>query len=268
MSGCLIPVGLGHLDGHVSAADGGAAIPGALVNAENGLGRSYPASSDVSGYYTRTLVVDAYTVTASAYGYLPITVSGVNIVTNTTTTLDFALQAAPTYTVSGTVTELGSGVPLAAELTFSDSPVVVWSDPATGFYQASLPQGAYTMQVRADGHVPQERSIILDQDQTQDFVRPSRPASCWWTATRGCTRCCEGTTPRRWAWWIQAADLWDIASQRIWCKICWATTRLCGLLELRALPPSPGITNRLWPPIWMMAAACCSPARITFTKWT
>jgi PKD repeat protein len=106
MSGCLIPGGIGHLDGHVTAATGGAPIAGASVVAEDVAGHSFPATTDGSGYYTRTLIAGTYTVTASAYGYLPATVSGVDIVTDTVTTRDFALEpivTTPTIVVSPTL---------------------------------------------------------------------------------------------------------------------------------------------------------------------
>jgi len=175
MTGCLIPGGIGALDGHVTAASGGAPIADATVTAEDDAGHTFPATTDSSGYYTRTLLAGTYTVTAEAYGYLPATVGGVVVTTDTVTTQDFALQTAPTYIVSGTVTEQGSGTPLFAEIRFQGSPVVVWTDPATGFYQATLPQGSYTMQVSAYGHRSQERAVVVDHNQTQDFALEPLP---------------------------------------------------------------------------------------------
>jgi len=170
MSDCLIPGGLGYLDGHVTDAAGGAPIEGAQLEITDDLGHTFHATTDPSGYYTRTLVAGTYTVTADAYGYLPSTVSSVVIYTDTVTTVDLALDSAPTYVVSGTVTQQGTGTPLLAEVEFLDTPVTVTTDPATGFYQATLPQGSYTMRASAAGHRPQERPIVVDQDQTQDFA--------------------------------------------------------------------------------------------------
>ncbi len=169
MSGCLIPTGTGALDGHVTAADGGAPIEGAKVVASDGQGHNYPANTDDTGYYTRTLIAGTYDLTASAYSYLPATISGVIITTDTVTTQDFSLLSAPTYLVTGTISESGTGLPLLAEVKFDFSPVTVWSDPATGLYQAELPAGNYTMQVRSDLHRPQQRDIVVDQNQVQDF---------------------------------------------------------------------------------------------------
>jgi hypothetical protein len=175
MTNCLIPSGIGYLDGTVSADDGGQPIEGARVIAENGEGYQYASLTDVSGYYTRTLLADTYTVTASAYGYLPSTVTAVTIVTDTVTTLDFSLVDAPHYTVSGTVTEAGSGIPLYAQIVFEGSPVSTWTEPATGFYSAELPEGEYNMRVSAALHQTETRMIVLDGDRTEDFVLNTLP---------------------------------------------------------------------------------------------
>ena len=175
MSGCVIVGGTGNLDGTVTAADGGAAISGADVQIDDGAGHVFSTQTDASGYYTKTLVAGDYTVTASAYGYLPETVSGVTVVTDTLTTQDFSLLTAPTYTISGMVTEVGSGAPLYAHITFDGSPDETWTDPGTGYYQITLPEGEYTMHVAAELHRPQARPILLDQDQTQDFLLETLP---------------------------------------------------------------------------------------------
>jgi PKD repeat protein len=94
MSGCLIPSDQGYLDGHVTAAINGAPLESATVTADDGLGHTYPSTTNGSGYYTMTLPVDTYTVTVTADGYLPVTVGGVSVISNTVTTQDFALQPA------------------------------------------------------------------------------------------------------------------------------------------------------------------------------
>jgi PKD repeat protein len=175
MSDCLIPSGLGSLDGHVTTSNGMIPIENAVVNAEDGPGHSFSSITNDTGYYSRTLMEGTYTVTASAYSYIPITIGEVPIISGTTTTRDFDLTLAPTYTVSGTVTESGTGVPLSATISFEGSPITVETDPYTGFYQADLPEGSYTMRVNSDLHRPQERSIIVDQDQTQDFTLEPLP---------------------------------------------------------------------------------------------
>jgi PKD repeat protein len=91
-TGCLISPPQGALDGHVTIAGEGTPVVGASVTAENGVGHAYPTTSDPTGYYTLTLPADIYTVTVSADGYLPAEVGGVEVISGTTTTQDFALQ--------------------------------------------------------------------------------------------------------------------------------------------------------------------------------
>jgi hypothetical protein len=174
-SECLIPSELGSLDGHVTASSGGSPIEGATVSSEDSQGRSYPSTTDASGYYTRTLMADTYTVTASSYGYYPTTIGGVEITTDTITTLDFSLITAPVYIVSGTVTESGTGSALLADITIEGSPVTAYTDPHTGFYYAVLPQGEYTMKVHSANHLDKELPVFIESNQTQNFILDPLP---------------------------------------------------------------------------------------------
>ena len=169
MSGCLIPRGLGSLSGEVTSAQTGDPIEAADLHLQGSVGRSFDLQTDPQGFYSSTLVVDTYTVTASAYGYLPEIISGVPVITDTPSILDISLQTAPTFTVSGTVNAVANGAPLLAQVIVGDSPVSAWTDPATGFYQVELPQGAYTFTVQSDYYHYQQRPVIVDQSQSQDF---------------------------------------------------------------------------------------------------
>jgi PKD repeat protein len=170
MSGCLIPSGIGALDGHVTAASGGAPIEGAQVTAQDSAGHAFNMLTDGSGYYTKTLLSDTYTVTAAAYGYEPATVSGVVVTTDTVTTLDIHMTALPEHTVSGYVRDAGTNAPLAATVEFLDAPVPsVTTDPATGFYSIAVAEGTWTMQATAAQHVAQTATVNVSGDVQQDF---------------------------------------------------------------------------------------------------
>lgn len=175
MTSCLVPGGQGYLDGHVTAVAGGDPIAEATITMRSPEGYVFTSLSDGSGYYTRTLSSATYTVTAAAYGFQPVTVPGVVVITDTVTTQDFALTAALTHTVSGTVTAVDTGLPLPATVMFLDTPVSVGTDPGTGHYEATLPEGAYTMRVTAAGYQPEEREVTIDHDQTQDFALQPLP---------------------------------------------------------------------------------------------
>lgn len=94
LTGCLVPGGVGYLDGTVTAQDSGDPIAGATVSMAAASGGMFTAVTDPTGYYTHTLLADTYTVTAQAEGYLPITIPDVVIITDTVTTQDFALPLA------------------------------------------------------------------------------------------------------------------------------------------------------------------------------
>ncbi len=89
MNGCRISTGI--LGGQVTAVEDGAPLEGVSMSADDGQGAVYPAITDASGYYTMTLPIGTYTVTASLDGYLPIS-QITSITAGQITTLDFALQ--------------------------------------------------------------------------------------------------------------------------------------------------------------------------------
>jgi hypothetical protein len=89
--------------------------------------------------------------------------------TNTTSILDFSLQPAQTFIISGTVSEIESGSHLLAQVLIEGESVSTWTDSTSGFYQLELPQGDYTLMVMADHYRYQQVPVTVDQDQTIDF---------------------------------------------------------------------------------------------------
>jgi hypothetical protein len=169
LSGCLIPRGLGEVSGHVSSAPTGEPIEAADLSFKGSLGSTFDFQTGSQGFYSGTLLVDTYTVTASTYGYLTQVVTAVEVLTGTLRVLDFSLQVAPTFTVSGTVSEITTGAPLLAQVIVNDSPVSTWTDPLTGLYEIVLPQGAYTFTILADYYHYQDLRLTVDKPLTQDF---------------------------------------------------------------------------------------------------
>jgi PKD repeat protein len=82
----------GHINGHVYDT-GGSPIEGATVSAAPGLnaGGQIDAITDPTGYYSMTLVVGTYNVTASKAAYASQTVNGVVVQADQTTPQDFNL---------------------------------------------------------------------------------------------------------------------------------------------------------------------------------
>jgi hypothetical protein len=159
--------GLGTLNGTVTNTSA-APIENARVVAEGAI--TFTTYTDASGYYVRSVPSDTYTVTASAFGYYPATVPDVVVTEGVTTTQDFVLELLPTYIISGYVTELGSGMPLLAQVAVLETPLdPVMSDPADGFYAIEVPEGTYTFRASADNHLTAEQVVVVDMNKTVNF---------------------------------------------------------------------------------------------------
>jgi hypothetical protein len=139
------------------------------------IGKPVRTDPDVGDYH-RLLLPDTYTVTASAYCYEDQSAT-VTVVSGTATVQDFPLNPATLWTVAGTVTEEGTGMPLEATIEFLGTPQAAQSEPATGYYSVQVCAGTYTMRVSAPSHRPEEREVTIDGDQTQDFVLETLPCT-------------------------------------------------------------------------------------------
>ncbi len=170
----------GTLNGTVTDANTLAPIAGANIFADGG--SDYNATTNASGAYTLTAAVDTYTVTASAFGYLPNLVTGVVVVSGTITTQDFALTPSPMASVSGVVTDAATGWPLYSEISITGVPGTLWTDPVTGYYTVTLPTGAtydFTVNAWVPGYNAANVSVgPLAGNTTQDFALVADPVAC------------------------------------------------------------------------------------------
>ncbi|HKD20136.1 MAG TPA: carboxypeptidase regulatory-like domain-containing protein [Thermoanaerobaculia bacterium] len=136
----------GTLEGHVT--DGTNPLAGAKVTAGPA-----SATTDATGHYSMVLPVGTYDMTASLYGYFPGSAPGVGVTDGGDTVQDFALSAAPSTNVNGTVKDAVAGWPLYAKVvvTAPGAPTfTMWTDPVTGYYSVTLVQGGtYTFAVTA-----------------------------------------------------------------------------------------------------------------------
>jgi N-acetylneuraminic acid mutarotase len=139
----------GDLQGTITELGSGNPIPNVRVD----LGGGILTQSDANGFYQVVgLPVGLYDVTASAYGYTPVTAAGVEILDGATRVQDFELQHAPQAPVDGMVTDAGHGYPLYAriDITTLGHAETIFTDPLTGAYDAILYQGIdYTFKVNA-----------------------------------------------------------------------------------------------------------------------
>lgn len=126
------------------------------------------------GDYHRVISPGSYTLESDSEGYLSQT-ADVTVYSGTVTTRDFYLCPTDTWTVSGTVTDSLTGFPLEANIEFAGSPQATVTDPTTGHYTVSICPSTYTMTVSSMWHYPEERAVIIDHHQTQDFALDPTP---------------------------------------------------------------------------------------------
>jgi hypothetical protein len=133
----------GSIEGTVTDSGTAAPLAGVSIEATLDITTTKTATTDAQGEYVITFAPEGvYTMTASVFGYLPTTLTNVAVVSGTVTTQDFALDPAPSYTVSGVVTDANTGWPLYAKISVAGVPgSPFWNDPETGAYSITLPAG-------------------------------------------------------------------------------------------------------------------------------
>jgi hypothetical protein len=144
---------------------------------------SQPTTTSSAGTYSITMPVGSYTVTATEFGYQSQTVTGVQVTNGQTTTENFALQTAPTVTVSGQVTDgSGHGWPLYAEVSIPGTPAATYTNPQTGRYTLTLPEDAsYNLTVDAvyPGYTQATQNVSVGTSAlTQNVSVPVDTTTC------------------------------------------------------------------------------------------
>ncbi len=168
-------------------------ISAALVSASNGTTFTLGTIANGSGVFGIGVPAGTYTITGSAYGYLPGVFPGIVVADGVTVTVPITLTPAPRFVVSGTVTEEGSGNPLTATVTANGSPylatVVANTNPATGFYSLTLVGGgqAWTLGATSAGHGAKSVNLgAITATQTVNFeLQVFSSYSCAGTFTLG-----------------------------------------------------------------------------------
>jgi subtilisin family serine protease len=168
------PAQAGTLTGTVTNAVNGNPIAGATIHAVGPADRT--TTTDAAGQYSFVIAIGTYDVTASAFGFVTQTATGVVVTEGATTTQNFALAQVPAHQVSGHVRD-SDGNPLAnATVEILGTPIAPATTDANGFYSfPSVPEGTY--QVRAEAgrcNDPQQQSLVVDGDETLDFTLPLR----------------------------------------------------------------------------------------------
>ncbi|HEV7239407.1 MAG TPA: carboxypeptidase regulatory-like domain-containing protein [Thermoanaerobaculia bacterium] len=163
----------GTLTGTVVDATTTAPISGANVSVDG----THSTSTNASGVYSIVVPIGTYDVTASKFGYVPQTATGVVISTDTTTTRNFALTGSPAIVVDGFVTDgSGGGFPLYALVAVESTAGTenIYTDPQTGYYSfnafGSTPY-TFTVTAQIPGYNVEMRAITTGAvDQQENFA--------------------------------------------------------------------------------------------------
>ena len=212
----------GVITGKVTDHATGAAVAGATVKAGD-----HSATSDATGTYKLDIPPGSYDLKVSAYGYANGSATGVDLADGATVTESFALDAVPSQTVTGKVTDgSGHGWPLYAKITADGVPGgPVFTDPATGAYSLTLPQNtSYTLHVTADypGYKAVDKTVdVAAADVTVNIPVPVDPDSAsapgYKTTLTGSTEPFTATTGPPDGWTVTNADGttggWDFNDQ-------------------------------------------------------
>ena len=132
--------------------------------------------SDKEGAWDLALSPGSYDLSARYFGYEPITVTNLAVVTGTITYQDLDLTALPAGTVQGTVVESGSLQPLPAVLRVLDTPVQTTA-AAAGSYTLNLPAGVYDLAAEAWGYHVGRAVVVVAAGETTaiDFELDASP---------------------------------------------------------------------------------------------
>ena len=165
----------GLVTGTVTQSGGGAVIAGATVAASaHGGGSGGADTTGDDGRYLLALSPAIYDVTASAFGYAPYTIYGVEVLTGVTAVENFILSALPTGSLRGQVTDAVTGQPVAATVTVLDTPLeAVGSD-----YVFTPPAGDYVVRAHHLGYrvVTATAVVVAGQATVVDLALPPAPS--------------------------------------------------------------------------------------------
>ncbi len=165
----------GSISGTVRRSDTQLPISYARIHAESQLGTWSDVNADSAGRYTLFGAASLYTLTVSAFGYAPLTLTAVPIMTGAITSRDVSLSPLPSGWATGHVTDITGTHLLTASLGIQNAAVTV---TAHGVYSWALPSGTHVLRAQASGHriITAEVTIVAGQTVTQNFALPDAPS--------------------------------------------------------------------------------------------
>ncbi|QDO89269.1 S8 family serine peptidase [Ornithinimicrobium ciconiae] len=174
------PVGdVGTVEGTITDATSGDPIPAVRLTLTGPQTRTVISGAD-GAFRVRVLAGD-YTVTAEKFGWISQTTT-VSVPAEGTVALNLQLEAAPTGTLSGTVTDgSGHGFPLYARVSISGTTLATFTDPVDGSYSLDIPLDTYVVVVvdaQYPGYQQGTREAQLSGDAVENFALVVDSISC------------------------------------------------------------------------------------------
>uniref|UniRef100_A0A7C4XEC6 OmpA-like domain-containing protein n=1 Tax=candidate division WOR-3 bacterium TaxID=2052148 RepID=A0A7C4XEC6_UNCW3 len=126
-------------------------------------------NSDTSGMYSVILSPGTYRLHIEATGY-QFDEKVITLQEGDTKVVDIGLAkiSVEQATLMGKVSDVESGAPLLAQITFVDSKIPAkTTDQATGIYKVTVPPGTYVVKVEAMDYIPETAPVVLNKDETK-----------------------------------------------------------------------------------------------------
>jgi subtilisin family serine protease/uncharacterized membrane protein len=161
----------GDIAGTVQDATTLAPLDGVTVQAE-GQGIIASDTTNLAGDYTLPyLVQSSYTVTTAYYGYEPLTINNVTVITDQVTILDLEIEPLPHYVISGHVyNAVSPTVPITnAVIRALDTPLDPVTVDANGFYSLTVAEGYTVLESAAFSFATGFTATTITADTTIDF---------------------------------------------------------------------------------------------------
>ena len=150
---------LGTVAGEVTRTGSpGTKIAGALLEVVQ---TGATATTNASGQYSLQDAAGSVDLEVSAYGYYPKTVP-VTIVQGVTVPLNVTLDLLPSGSLSGTVSDAVTTLPVAgASVEIVSTPLVAVSGPLGDYEHDAIPVGTYTVRITKFGYNPTEATLQI-----------------------------------------------------------------------------------------------------------
>jgi PKD repeat protein len=151
------------LTGTVTDAGTGAPLSGVGIHIRSSLFETW-TGTDGGGHYNVTVVAESYTIEAWNGNYWPFMAENVSVPNGVETVFDIAMMPFQNANLSGNVTDLMTGAPIAG------AQVSAWSQyyynstmtNSTGDYTMGVAAGDYTVQVSAPGYKQINGNVHVD----------------------------------------------------------------------------------------------------------